>query len=133
MYTLLLLIEGRQVTISAYEDKHTNDIMTSQRQEAFALIPSKYLSKLSDIMKILCDNGFSISNCGMYELSRQQSIDFATKLNFGLSEDWSAGPLIALTLTGNDPFHRLKVLVAGNFLKHIEPMKVFHSFIFMFK
>lgn len=66
-------------------------------------------------MTVLCDNGFSISNCGMYELTRQQSIDFATMLNFGISDDWVAGPLVALILTGNDPFHRLKVLVAGNF------------------
>lgn len=64
-------------------------------------------------MKILCDNGFSISNCAMYELTRQQSNDFVTMLNFGISDDWS-GPSIALILTGCDIFHRLRVLVAGN-------------------
>lgn len=66
-------------------------------------------------MKILCDNGFSISNCAMYELSRQQCNDFVNMLNFGISDDWTAGPSVALILTGNDPFNRLKVLVAGNF------------------
>lgn len=35
-------------------------------------------------------------------------------LNYGGSDDWSAGPSVALILTGCDPFHRLKVLVAGN-------------------
>lgn len=91
-------------------------MFTFDYYRAFVLIPLKYLPKLSDIMKILCDNGFSISNCCMYELTRQQIIDSATILNFGISDDWAAGPLIALILTGNDPFHRLKVLVAGNIL-----------------
>lgn len=65
-------------------------------------------------MKILCDNGFSISNCAMYELTRQQSNDFVAMLNFGISDDWSAGPSVALILTGCDIFHRLRILVAGN-------------------
>lgn len=85
----------------------------------FAIIPSKCLPKLSEIIKILCDNGFSISNCAMYELTRQQSNDFTTKLNFGISDDWLAGPSVALILTGNDPFHRLKVLAAGSFVSKI--------------
>lgn len=49
----------------------------------------------------------------MYELTRQQSDDFMKMLNFGASEDWSDGPIVALILTGCDPFHRLRTLVTG--------------------
>lgn len=80
----------------------------------FALIPSKSLPKLGEIMHILCENGLSITNCAMYQLTCQQSNNFVTLLNFGISDDFSAGPLVALVLTGCNSFYRLKLLATGN-------------------
>lgn len=81
----------------------------------FALIPSKCLQKWCEIIRILHENGFSISNCAMYELTTQDINDFKTFLNFGVCcENWTAVQSVALILTGCDPFRRLEVLVAGD-------------------
>lgn len=62
----------------------------------------------------------------MYELTRHQSSNFVNLLNSGVSDEWSAGPSVALILTGCDPFHRLKILVAGiNF-----DVKYEHKFVY---
>lgn len=51
----------------------------------------------------------------MFELNRQQSDELVSTMGFGISEIWSAGPSVALIITGNDAFERLKELVAGKF------------------
>lgn len=137
-----LNIFGRIVVVKAYEDEYTRNKMTSQRQKwdwisiftsfqfaswtnvfeksfnfrAFAMIPPKHLPKLSEIFKILCDNGFTISNCAMYEMSRQQSGDLIDKLQLCISDIFSCGPSVALVLTGSDAVRRLKLLIAGEII-----------------
>ncbi|XP_055319435.1 nucleoside diphosphate kinase 7 isoform X2 [Sitodiplosis mosellana] len=108
-----LNVFGRQVVITKYEDEYTRKKLTSQRQKAFGLIPTKYMLKLSEIFKILCDNEFSIINCAMFELSRQQSNELTDILGFGINDIWCSGPSIAFVVTGCNAFHRLKQLVAG--------------------
>lgn len=82
---------------------------------AFGLIPAKHIPKLGEIMKIICDNGFSISNCAMYDLNVQQSNELTKTLGFGISDIWSSGNCVALVITGSDAFNRLSHLVAGIF------------------
>lgn len=73
------------------------------------------MPKLSEILKIVCENGFAISNCAMYELSRQQSSDLIDKLALSTSDIFSTGPSVALVLAGCDTFNRVKQLIAGKF------------------
>lgn len=84
---------------------------------AFGLVPTKNLSKLGEILKIICDNGFSINNCAMFDLDIQQSNDLTKTFGFGVSDEtWCSGYCVALVLTGCDAFNRLNQLVAGIFL-----------------
>lgn len=71
------------------------------------------MPKLSEILKIVCENGFSISNCAMYELSRQQSDDLIHNLALSTNDIFSTGPSVALVLAGYDTFNRLKQLILG--------------------
>lgn len=77
------------------------------------MIPTKYLPKLSEIFKILCDNGFSIANCAMYELTRSDCNELTDILGFGVEDICCIGPLVAFVVTGNNAFDRLNQLVAG--------------------
>lgn len=71
------------------------------------------MSKLSEIFKILCGNEFSIINCAMFEMTREQSDDLIAMLGFGINDIWCSGPSVAFVVTGCNAFHRLKQLVAG--------------------
>lgn len=79
------------------------------------MVPAKNLSKLGEILKIICDNGFSINNCAMFDLDIQQSNDLTKTFGFGVSDIWCSGYSVALVLTGCDAFNRLNQLVAGIF------------------
>lgn len=85
---------------------------------SFALIPSNNLQKLSEMIEILCANGFSLSNCGMFELSRNDSIEVVKQIlqsngNTKLGDTLSMGPIVAILLTGSDAINRLNKLISG--------------------
>ncbi|XP_031630001.1 nucleoside diphosphate kinase 7 [Contarinia nasturtii] len=107
-----LNIFGRQVVVTKYEDESTRRKLTNQRQRAFGMIPTKYLSKLGEIFKILCNNGYSIANCAMYELTRQDCSELTDIFGFGI-EDMCTGPMVAFIVTGINAFDRLRQLIAG--------------------
>lgn len=80
---------------------------------AFGLIPTKHIANIGEILKVVCDNGFDINNCAMYQLTREQSTELTQILGFGINDIWSTGPSFAMALTGIDAFNRFKQLVAG--------------------
>lgn len=97
---------------------------------AFGLISLKHLPKLSEIIKILCDNGFSILDCAMYELTRQQSIDITDNILCSnqcsdLYDVLCSGPSVAVVISGRDAIHRLKQLVAGYFWTKTNKIGIF--------
>lgn len=99
---------------------------------SFAIIPPKSLPKLSEIIKIVCENGLSISNCAMYELSRQQSSDLIDKLALGISDIFSSGPTVALVLVGCNTFNRLNQLISGRLFFDVLLLFIFKKY-FLFK
>lgn len=80
---------------------------------AFGLIPAKHLSKLSEILKIVCDNGFSINDCAMYDLNMQQCNDIMKERGFNIGDHLSSGHCVAFVITGSDAYNRLNQLAAG--------------------
>lgn len=116
------LVNGKSEYNNSFVEKYDIRIAEFNAQiiiicisRAFGLIPSKYLPKLSEIIKILCANDLSICDCAMYELSREQSCDLTQTLGFGINDIWSSGPMVAMAITGLDAYQRLQQLVAGEF------------------
>lgn len=81
------------------------------------------------MIEVLCSNGFALSNCGMFELNRNDSIEVVEQIlksngDTQLCDILSIGPIVAILLMGADAINRLNKLISGTHFEIGYPLNV---------